>query len=744
MLKSTPLALQRILLVALILCSVLMVPRTARGQNKEWSRWYFGNYAGLRFTPDSAVVLTDSRMYSIAASASVCDSVGRLQLYSNGARVWNGRHQLLRNGASLGGDSISSQGCVVVPRPGRLGNYYLFTLDGWPSNAVRRGLRMAEIDLNAAAGQGEVLLTNQPVVPDSLLQRLGRRDFMEQAALLRSADGRSWWLVTHLLDTNTFLSIKIDGTAFGRSNVVLSNAGRVRTILPGNANSQVDGAGCLAASPDGRRLALNTLINGCEVFDFDATTGRVSNAINIGYGIYSYGVAFSPNGRLLYFSRQGPAAGTACTFNAITEVRQVDVSLPAAAVAASATVVYNGCGAQVWGMQRAPNGLIYLANLRTDVPGPPATTLDVIRQPNVRGVGCQYTFGGLDLGVGRWVVRNFPVVPSLLPAQRLLGVEATTGTTTSATTGEQTACVGTTVTLRATGPTLGAASDTLEWEFGDGQRLRTVQQQVSHTYNVAGRYTLLVRLRSGGQAQAQRQLVLVIVPAPTVNLGPDLLLCYGQSTTLTVGTPPTGTRIRWQDNSAATTLSAAAPGWYWAELTSASGCTRRDSLRLSWQAQVPVQISASGALCPDKPVVLGVGPQPATTRYLWQDGSTSATISAALPGLYTLTLTTPAGCQGQSSLLLAYDSRECAVTDFLPNVITPNGDPANEFFVLKGLNAADWNLTIYNRWGREIFRQAGYDNRWSAAGQPAGVYHYLLINPATNQKIRGWVEVMHP
>ena len=728
------------LLVVAVLLALCGLGPSALGQQAEWSRWYFGTHAALRFTPDSAVVLTDNRMQNSSACASLSDSLGRLQVYSNGVQAWNGRHQRMRNSAALGGDSLSSQGCVLVPRPGRAGRYYLFTLDSWLGRNPRRGLRMAEIDVNAGAGQGEVLLTNQPVVPDTLLLRLGQHDFMEQAALLRHPDGRSWWLVTHLLDTNQFLSIRIDGTSFTRASVVLSSTGRVRTILPGNANSQVDGVGCLATSPDGRRLALNSLINGCEVFDFDAATGRVSNPINLGYGVYSYGVAFSPNGRLLYCSRQGPNT-TSCTGNAITEVRQFDVTLPAAAVAASAVTVYNGCGAQVWGLQRAPNGLIYVANLRSSISGNQVTVLDVIRQPNVRGTGCQYTFGGIDLGVGHWVVRNFPVVPSLLPVQRLLAVETTAGAVPGPA-GDQLACVGASVGFHATGPMLGALGDTLEWEFGDGQRLRTVQLQVSHLYRLAGRYVLQVRLRSGGQVQAQRQLGLVVVPAPSVNLGPDLLLCPGEGATLAVGPQPSGTRIRWQNNSTGATLAVSVPGVYWVDVTSAAGCIGRDSLRLSWRPLPALALRADGPLCSDKPVLLGIGNQPAGTRYRWADGSTAAQLQAAVPGRYDLTVTLPSGCETQLSLVLAHDNAgACPPPQALPDIITPNGDPANEYFVLKGLNASDWSIHLYSRWGREIFAQAKYDNSWAAQGQPDGVYYYLLTNAQTGQKYKGWVEV---
>lgn len=77
----------------------------------------------------------------------------------------------------------------------------------------------------------------------------------------------------------------------------------------------------------------------------------------------------------------------------------------------------------------------------------------------------------------------------------------------------------------------------------------------------------------------------------------------------------------------------------------------------------------------------------------------------------------------------------------LPNIITPNGDDSNQYFMLRGLNAPDWTLHMYNRWGRKIYSQQQYDNTWAATGQPDGIYYYLLTNTKTGQKIKGWVEV---
>ena len=150
---------------------------------------------------------------------------------------------------------------------------------------------------------------------------------------------------------------------------------------------------------------------------------------------------------------------------------------------------------------------------------------------------------------------------------------------------------------------------------------------------------------------------------------------------------------------------------------------------------------ADSPLCADQSVLLGAGPQAANARYQWQDDSAGPTLRATLPGRYRLTVISPDGCARQASLELAYDNAGgCPLlTRAFPNIITSNGDPANGFFVLRGLNAPDWNLTVFNRWGREVFHQPAYDNRWNAAGQPVGVCYcgWSMPSPASTTRA-GW------
>ncbi|WP_342330360.1 Ig-like domain-containing protein [Pedobacter sp. FW305-3-2-15-E-R2A2] len=79
---------------------------------------------------------------------------------------------------------------------------------------------------------------------------------------------------------------------------------------------------------------------------------------------------------------------------------------------------------------------------------------------------------------------------------------------------------------------------------------------------------------------------------------------------------------------------------------------------------------------------------------------------------------------------------------FIPNVITPNGDGKNDEFVIVGLeefNSAE--LTIFNRWGNEVYRNGNYRNTWTGEGLNEGTYYYLirLKKDGKLEVHKGWV-----
>lgn len=69
---------------------------------------------------------------------------------------------------------------------------------------------------------------------------------------------------------------------------------------------------------------------------------------------------------------------------------------------------------------------------------------------------------------------------------------------------------------------------------------------------------------------------------------------------------------------------------------------------------------------------------------------------------------------------------------YIPNSFTPNDDGINEIFRASGIGIHSYDLIIFDRWGKEVFRsnnqKDGWDGRYDGDGSPCpeGVYVYLL------------------
>ncbi|WP_316841718.1 gliding motility-associated C-terminal domain-containing protein [Pedobacter gandavensis] len=82
--------------------------------------------------------------------------------------------------------------------------------------------------------------------------------------------------------------------------------------------------------------------------------------------------------------------------------------------------------------------------------------------------------------------------------------------------------------------------------------------------------------------------------------------------------------------------------------------------------------------------------------------------------------------------------------DFIiPNIITPNGDGNNDTFKIKGLeNYSGTQVTIFNRWGNEVYRSDNYNNDWDGSQLNEGTYYYLILRrekSGSTTSFKGWL-----
>ncbi|HMP99574.1 MAG TPA: gliding motility-associated C-terminal domain-containing protein [Cyclobacteriaceae bacterium] len=78
---------------------------------------------------------------------------------------------------------------------------------------------------------------------------------------------------------------------------------------------------------------------------------------------------------------------------------------------------------------------------------------------------------------------------------------------------------------------------------------------------------------------------------------------------------------------------------------------------------------------------------------------------------------------------------------FFANIITPNGDGKNDFFVIDSA-LSNSGITIYNRWGKQVFQKQPYDNSWNADNLASGIYYFSLSNPCNTKVFKGWIHVI--
>lgn len=80
-----------------------------------------------------------------------------------------------------------------------------------------------------------------------------------------------------------------------------------------------------------------------------------------------------------------------------------------------------------------------------------------------------------------------------------------------------------------------------------------------------------------------------------------------------------------------------------------------------------------------------------------------------------------------------------------PNIITPNGDGLNEAFTLDQALPPDFcdaqfaGVSIFSRWGRQVYQSPARAFRWDGAGV-GGVYYYL-VSFTDGRRFKGWLEV---
>lgn len=193
-------------------------------------------------------------------------------------------------------------------------------------------------------------------------------------------------------------------------------------------------------------------------------------------------------------------------------------------------------------------------------------------------------------------------------------------------------CAGSSIVLDATFP--GATA--FQWQ--DGSTAPTL------TVNAEGIYRVNYSNACGSGADSVE--VVALNDIPLVNLGPDTILCAGE--TLLLDASSALSTYRWQDNSSLATflVGAAQPGTYRAEVTNICGTTT-DEIVVDYILPIQLDWPDQTVLCAGDTLFLDVTHP--TAAYLWQDGFNGPQRIVLSDSDYAVTVTT--FCESQSDAM---------------------------------------------------------------------------------------------
>ncbi len=135
-----------------------------------------------------------------------------------------------------------------------------------------------------------------------------------------------------------------------------------------------------------------------------------------------------------------------------------------------------------------------------------------------------------------------------------------------------------------------------------------------------------------------------------LELGNDTTICIGDTLTLDAFHP--NVTYQWQDGSTNATFPASTPGTYWVEITDSINCTLRDSIIIGNHPFTQVDLGADLMYVCDSAMSFTVYPNYTTGGFLWEDGSTNNTFSAATIGDYSVIYTDANTCTSTDTMNL--------------------------------------------------------------------------------------------
>lgn len=274
-------------------------------------------------------------------------------------------------------------------------------------------------------------------------------------------------------------------------------------------------------------------------------------------------------------------------------------------------------------------------------------------------------------------------------------------------------CSGATLTLQSENANL------IQWSDGsEGETL---------TVSSPGIYT--VTASNDCHIRAIDSIHINLYPEMSLNFGEDTLLCH-LITLLLDASQPHASQYVWQDSSRDATYLIRYDGQYWVIVTDPCESVS-DSINVNYLLPFSLHLPEDTTLCEGNSLWIKL--EHPYCDYLWSDGSTDHRYLINQSGTYSVTASNICYTTNGEITLTFENCRENPL--HIPNAFTPNQDGVNDEFLPYfeyPEKIISYELLIYDRWGKLIFRTQNLQEGWDGGDFPTGSYSYFIRYKSQN------------
>jgi len=243
----------------------------------------------------------------------------------------------------------------------------------------------------------------------------------------------------------------------------------------------------------------------------------------------------------------------------------------------------------------------------------------------------------------------------------------------------------------------------LTYVWSEGSTTNSISPTSSGTYTVTATTSV--------DCKGVDDVLVTFIGIPVVDLGDDITLCEGESTTIDAEND--NLSVRWNTGQLTSEITVNATNEHIVTVDNGT-CTANDTIQINVVSLPESNIDQTIGDQPycfnelnGRPITVEAGPN-SSYNYSWGTGATTSQITIESPGTYVVSITV-GNCEISDNITI---NDFCPSTLYVPNTFTPDDNGLNDVFNVEGTYITDYKMLVFDRWGLLLYETEDINMGW--------------------------------